>query len=99
MPELFGGRSRDDGPPLAYPAACRPQAWSAAAGVAVIAAILGVTADAPAGRFEVLPDPSFAEYFPMTVRGLRLGTDVVDVTIDAQGRAEVEPTRAVQSPR
>jgi glycogen debranching enzyme len=99
LPELFSGRSCEDGPPLAYPAACRPQAWSAAAGVAVVGAILGITADAPDSRFEVLPDRAFADYFPMTVRGVRLGSDVVEVSVDARGRAEVEPSRAVQSPR
>jgi len=37
LPEVFAGGSRDSGDiaPLPFPAACRPQAWSAAAGVAV----------------------------------------------------------------
>jgi len=41
LPELYGGHSRDEvGRPLAYPDACCPQAWAAAASVA----ILGVSA-------------------------------------------------------
>ena len=38
MPELYGGDSAADVPvPVPYPAACRPQAWSAAAAFAVAA--------------------------------------------------------------
>jgi glycogen debranching enzyme len=37
LPEVFGGGTRDpeDAAPLPFPASCRPQAWYAAAGVAV----------------------------------------------------------------
>ena len=31
LPELLGGYPRSDAPPIPYPAACRPQAWDAAA--------------------------------------------------------------------
>ncbi len=31
LPELIAGYKRDDGPPVPYPVACRPQAWDAAA--------------------------------------------------------------------
>jgi glycogen debranching enzyme len=35
LPELYSGDARDEvGRPLPYPAACRPQAWSAAAAAA-----------------------------------------------------------------
>ncbi len=30
LPELIGGYDRTEGPPVPYPAACRPQAWDAA---------------------------------------------------------------------
>ena len=36
LPELFSGASGD---PVPFPAACRPQAWSAAAGIAVMNAM------------------------------------------------------------
>ena len=41
LPELFSGGTREpgDAAPLPFPAACRPQAWSAAAGIAVWAAL------------------------------------------------------------
>ena len=45
MPELHSGDDAKELPrPVPYPAACRPQAWSAAASVAVWAALHGVEA-------------------------------------------------------
>lgn len=41
MPELFGGDAAAAGTPLPYPAACRPQAWSAAAAIVVRDAVTG----------------------------------------------------------
>ena len=42
MPELHGGDAADEtGSPVPYPASCRPQAWAAAAAVAVWSAIEG----------------------------------------------------------
>ncbi|MFP4153825.1 MAG: glycogen debranching N-terminal domain-containing protein [Alkalispirochaeta sp.] len=35
LPELVAGYPRDDGPPVPYPVACRPQAWDAAALIAL----------------------------------------------------------------
>ncbi|GAA4664554.1 glycogen debranching N-terminal domain-containing protein [Frondihabitans cladoniiphilus] len=49
MPELHSGESASDTPqPVPYPAACRPQAWSAAAAVTVWGALHGVAAPVPA---------------------------------------------------
>ncbi|WP_210507765.1 glycogen debranching N-terminal domain-containing protein [Naasia sp. SYSU D00057] len=46
MPELHSGDAAGIvGAPIPYPAACRPQAWSAAASVAVLSALLGLTPD------------------------------------------------------
>jgi hypothetical protein len=48
MPELYSGDSAEDvAAPVPYPAACRPQAWSAASAIAVLQAALGLepTAD------------------------------------------------------
>jgi len=43
MPELHSGDSASDSAtPVPYPAACRPQAWSAASAVAVLQAVLGL---------------------------------------------------------
>ena len=50
MPELHSGESAaETSRPIPYPAACRPQAWSAAAAVAVVASVLGLSADAQNG--------------------------------------------------
>ncbi|WP_374009394.1 glycogen debranching N-terminal domain-containing protein [Leifsonia sp. LS-T14] len=78
MPELHSGDSADEtASPIPYPAACRPQAWSAAAAVAVLSARLGLRTDAPAGTFEVAPDPAAGS---MRIRGLRFAGEPRDVT-------------------
>lgn len=41
LPELHGGDPAADGSPVPYPAACRPQAWSAAAAIVVRDAVVG----------------------------------------------------------
>lgn len=46
MPELHSGDPATEvAVPVPYPAACRPQAWSAAASVAVLTAVLGLEPD------------------------------------------------------
>jgi glycogen debranching enzyme len=78
MPELHSGDSaHDTSAPIPYPAACRPQAWSAAAAVAVLSARLGLHADAPAGRLDVDPDPNAGA---MQVEGLRFAGARRDVS-------------------
>jgi glycogen debranching enzyme len=53
LPELYSG---DAGPrPVPYPAACRPQAWSAAAIGAVIQGLLGLDVDVPSGTVSMRP--------------------------------------------
>jgi glycogen debranching enzyme len=90
LPELFGGSDGGRGEPvLAYPAACRPQAWSAAAAIVLVQAALGLSADVPAGQLRVAPDPAFAAWFPMRVQGLRVAGHDVEVEVDAAGEARV----------
>lgn len=89
LPELHGGESVLDGrPPLAYPAACRPQAWSAAAAVVLLSAVLGLAPDVPAGGLRVAPlRPS--PVGELTVRGMRIGGEPLDLRLTADGRVEV----------
>ncbi|MCW2935053.1 MAG: hypothetical protein JWM19_6015, partial [Actinomycetia bacterium] len=47
--------SGDDRGPVPYPAACRPQAWSAAAAGALAQALLGLDVDVPAGLVRIQP--------------------------------------------
>jgi glycogen debranching enzyme len=89
LPELYGGESAGGGRlPLAYPAACGPQAWSAAAAMVVLTATLGLVPDAPAGRVTLRPmRPS--PVGELTVRGLRVAGQPLDVRLTAAGDAEV----------
>jgi glycogen debranching enzyme len=89
LPELYGGESAGGGRlPLAYPAACRPQAWSAAAALVVLTAVLGLEPDLPAGRVALRPlRPS--PVGELTVRGLSLGGAPLDLRLTAAGEIEI----------
>ena len=89
LPELYGGESAGGGRlPLAYPAACRPQAWSAGAALVVLTAMLGLAPDVPAGRVRLRPmRPSPAG--ELTVRGLRVAGRRLDVRLTAAGDPEI----------
>ncbi len=79
MPELHSGEA-DTPRPLPYPAACRPQAWSAAASVVVLASVLGLSPEA--GELHVSPRGTLGE---LDVTGLRVGGAAVSVTLDHSG--------------
>ncbi|MBO0983531.1 glycogen debranching N-terminal domain-containing protein [Rathayibacter sp. SD072] len=82
MPELHSGDSADVSPaPVPYPAACRPQAWSAAAAVAVLSAALGL---APGGEALVVAPLSPALAGPIRVDGIRHRGSVVPVDWDGR---------------
>lgn len=89
LPELYGGWSASDGPLVAYPSTCRPQAWSAASALVLVRAALGLTADVPGGTLTVRPAKEFAAWFPMRVSGLRVGGVPLTVAVDAAGHATV----------
>lgn len=85
MPELHSGDPASElSRPVPYPAACRPQAWSAAAAVSVLASALGLTPDAPGGVLHVAPAGATA-LGALTVRGLRFGEAVVTIAVNADG--------------
>ncbi|GAA1380463.1 glycogen debranching N-terminal domain-containing protein [Catellatospora chokoriensis] len=89
LPELHSGDARSTSRrPVPYPAACRPQAWSATAVVAVLHAMLGVRPDVPAGRVSVRPLAG-APLGAVTARGLRIGGKPVTVVVDGTGRPTV----------
>ena len=89
LPELYGGEAAGGGRlPLAYPAACRPQAWSAAAALVVLTATLGLEPDVPGGRIRLHPlRPS--PVGDLTVRGLRVAGGPLDLHLSAAGELEV----------
>ena len=91
LPELFAGTDARAGQPvLAYPASCRPQAWSAAAAIVLLQAALGLRADVPRGVLRVAPAAAFARWFPLRVEGLRVAGHPLAIEVDAAGKVSVE---------
>ncbi|HZJ06993.1 MAG TPA: glycogen debranching N-terminal domain-containing protein [Nocardioidaceae bacterium] len=100
LPELYGGDAGDRvTDPTPYPAACRPQAWAAAAPLAALVALLGLDVDVPRGQVSARPVVP-ASLLPLTVSGLRVAGHDLEVRVDARGRATLEtdhPTINVQT--
>ncbi|BDZ45238.1 glycogen debranching N-terminal domain-containing protein [Naasia aerilata] len=89
MPELHSGdAAATTARPVPYPAACRPQAWSATASVAVLSALLGVEPDRDAGTLRTRPLPA-ATVSGISVEGLRLGGRAFLVTTGTEGHAAI----------
>ncbi|QSB12952.1 amylo-alpha-1,6-glucosidase [Natronosporangium hydrolyticum] len=96
LPELYAGTDAAAGEPvLAYPAACRPQAWSAAATISLLRTALGLRVDVPNQRLTVSPCPELAAWFPLRISGLRLAGEPLTVTVDAAGEPQVQTTAPV----
>ncbi len=92
LPELFCGFGRDDvGAPVAYPVACSPQAWAAAAPLFLIRTMLGFKADASAGRLELIR-PTLPEWLTrLNITGLTVGEGSVDLLVHRwRGRTSAE---------
>ncbi len=92
LPELFCGFAREDvGAPVAYPVACSPQAWSAAAPFYLLHTMLGLRANASAKRLELLR-PTLPEWLgKLTITGLPVGDDSVDLLVHRwRGRTSAE---------
>jgi glycogen debranching enzyme len=87
MPELFCGFGRREGEgPTLYPAACSPQAWSAAASYMLLQASLGLAVDAVASevRFGSPTLPLFLE--EIRIRNLKAGKTSLDLVVDRSFR-------------
>jgi glycogen debranching enzyme len=96
LPELYAGSDGRRGDPvLSYPASCRPQAWSAAAAVALVTAALGLRPDVPGGTLGVRPVAAFRSWFPLEIGGLRLAGHPLRINVDAAGRPAAETTAPV----
>ena len=92
LPELYGGDAAAEVPsPSAYPAACRPQAWAAAAPLACLVAATGLVADAPAGRL-THPARAGTALGAFTLHGLRFAGEPTTVSVGSDGAVEVAPT-------
>jgi hypothetical protein len=93
IPELYGGDARTAvGRPVPYPAACRPQAWSAAAAVVILHAALGLDPDVPNGRVTLRPGIPLGQ---LSARGLRLAGRSVDAAVDATGETHLTSDQGV----
>jgi glycogen debranching enzyme len=90
LPELYGGDAALDVPfPTAYPAACRPQAWSAAAPLAALVALTGIRVDVPAGTV-THPARTTTSLGAFTVTGLRVGEHEMAVHVAQDGTVRVD---------
>ncbi|MFE7753065.1 glycogen debranching N-terminal domain-containing protein [Streptomyces sp. NPDC057428] len=88
LPELWAGDARTDTPaPVPYPAACRPQAWSAAAAIALMTALTGLEPDVPAGRLHLRPTGPLP-VGALTVAGLTVAGERLDIAVGTDGRIE-----------
>ena len=93
-PELHSGDPATAfGSPLPYPAACRPQAWSAASAVSVLASALGLRADAPGEVLGVSPGTALGA---LSVSGLRFNGADVTITTNALGEVTATSGAIVQ---
>ncbi len=86
-PELYSGTAAL-GHPAPYPAACRPQAWSAASAVALLTVALGLRPDPVTRTLHVHPARP-AAYGAMRVEGLRFFGGRVDLDVAADGTVTV----------
>ncbi|MGA4839166.1 glycogen debranching N-terminal domain-containing protein [Streptomyces sp. G45] len=90
LPEMYGGEQRSEGgAPLPHPAACRPAAISAAAGVQLLTGLAGMRPDAPAGTVTLRPVRS-APLGEVGLTGLRVSGAPFSVRVSRLGLAMVE---------
>ncbi|MBT2511273.1 glycogen debranching protein [Streptomyces sp. ISL-98] len=94
LPEMYAGEQRTAGShPVPHPAACRPAAVAAAAGIHLLTALAGIRPDAPAGTVALSPvhcSPLGAVQFsglrvagePFAVRISRLGLGMIEEAAD-----------------
>jgi glycogen debranching enzyme len=92
LPELYSGEAADEAKaPMPYPAACRPQAWAAAAPLFCLVTLLGVDVDVPGGVVRV-PRRADTGLGPLAVRGLDAGGHRLDVEVGADGHVTAVTT-------
>lgn len=81
LPELFAGYGDDEvAAPVPYPTTCSPQAWSAAAPLALLRTLLRLDPDVPYGTVTI--GPALRDDLTLRVSGIRLGEHRLDITVD-----------------
>ncbi|MEU6658570.1 glycogen debranching N-terminal domain-containing protein [Streptomyces sp. NPDC046821] len=90
LPEMYAGEQRyEGGDPLPHPAACRPAATAAAAGVRLLTTLVGIRPDAPAGTVTLRPMCG-APLGEIGLAGLRVAGAPFSVRVSRLGLAMVE---------
>ncbi|MEV7178189.1 glycogen debranching N-terminal domain-containing protein [Kitasatospora sp. NPDC093679] len=90
LPEMYAGEQRVTGcPPVPHPAACRPAALSAAAGVHLVLSMAGIRPDVPGGRVVVRPASS-TPLGELQLTGLRVAGEPFSARVSRIGVAVVE---------
>ncbi len=90
LPEMYAGEQRTEGgAPLPHPAACRPAATAAAAGVLLLTTLAGIRPDAPAGTVTLRPLRG-APLGEIGLTGLRVAGAPFSVRVSRLGLAMVE---------
>ncbi|HEY9372241.1 glycogen debranching N-terminal domain-containing protein [Streptomyces sp.] len=90
LPEMYAGEQRTSGAvPVPHPAACRPAAVAAAAGIQALTALAGIRPDAP-GRTVALHPMRSAPLGAVRLAGLRVAGEPFAVRIGRLGTAIVE---------
>jgi glycogen debranching enzyme len=85
LPELFCGFDRSDfASPVAYPTACSPQAWAAAAPFLLLRTLLRFDPAMPDGKAWCAPEVP-ARMLPLRVEGLRIAGALVSAEISRRG--------------
>jgi glycogen debranching enzyme len=89
LPELFCGFTREEGiPPVPYPVACHPQAWSASAFHMLLQAVLGLKVLGADHQIK-LSAASLPEHLdPLKFDKLTVGRDTVSFTLHRKPRGE-----------
>jgi len=105
MPELYCGFSRSAGePPVPYPVACLPQAWAAGSVFMLLQACLGLRVNGVDERIEVHDPRLPIGIDSLTLDGLIVGRERVDLRFERQGahvrvRSRSEPAHPSKKPR
>jgi glycogen debranching enzyme len=90
LPEVFSGFPRRDyGVPVRYPVACHPQAWAAGSLPYMLTCLLGLSPDGFTNRLRVVRPVLPAEAGRVALRGLRVGSGVVDLSFERGQHGEI----------
>ena len=86
LPELYCGFDRSERTSVvAYPVACIPQAWAAAAPFLLLQAMLGISPDAPARALRI-ERPTLPDWLgQIRLHGLRVGNATVTLAFERDG--------------